>query len=235
MGKDFIQVGIDTANSLQISNLPLSMQAVIDQADGVKQFSEISELAIDSLIKSEVLINLDVLAVLQSRIKNIKIEIQSDQDIAHLLGKVFKDIGFTRAVTRKSDPITSTADLLITFGFMPVTLKIPHLLLNFIGETISIGPLVVPGETSCLNCLYLHRKDLNPTWPKLALGFDRTKLVIEDFLGYQAAVIAASSVRNFLDHSNNFDLRDKNLEINLSKNFVELRELSLHPGCGCKW
>ncbi len=235
VGEDFIQVGVDTANSFQISNLPLNIQAVIDQADGVKQFPEISEAAVNSLLKSEVLINLDALADQEVKIKNLKIEIQGNQDVSHLLVKVFKDLGFTKTVTRKSDPISSNAELLIIFGFIPTPLKIPHLLLNIVGETIVIGPLVVPGKTSCLNCLYLHRKDLNPNWPKLALRFDQTKLIVEGRLGYQAAVICTSAVQNFLDEANDFDLRNKSLEVNLSKNFMQLRELSPHPGCGCKW
>jgi hypothetical protein len=234
-GKDSIQVGVDTANSFQICNLPLNIQAVIDQADGVKQFPEISESVVDSLLKSEVLINLDALAHQKIKIKNLKLEIQNNQDVSNLLLKIFKDLGFAKAVTRKSDPITSSAQLLIIFGFIPKTLKIPHLLLNIVGETIAIGPLVVPGETSCLNCLYLHRKDLNPAWPKLAMRFDQTKLIVEGRLGYQAAAICASAVQNFLDEANEFDLRDKSLEVNLSKNFMQLRELSPHPGCGCKW
>lgn len=37
------------------------------------------------------------------------------------------------------------------------------------GGGITIGPLVIPGETACVTCVHLDRRDEDPAWPLLAL------------------------------------------------------------------
>lgn len=48
-----------------------------------------------------------------------------------------------------------------------------HLLAGVRETTGVVGPLVVPGRTSCLHCQHLHRSALNPSWPLLALQMSR--------------------------------------------------------------
>ncbi|WP_324274130.1 ThiF family adenylyltransferase [Blastococcus brunescens] len=45
---------------------------------------------------------------------------------------------------------------------------VPHVVATVRGETGVVGPLVVPGVTSCLHCADLHRRDVDPRWPRLA-------------------------------------------------------------------
>lgn len=45
---------------------------------------------------------------------------------------------------------------------------IPHLAVVFGDAGATVGPLVRPGETACLRCLDLHRRDADPAWPALA-------------------------------------------------------------------
>jgi bacteriocin biosynthesis cyclodehydratase domain-containing protein len=45
---------------------------------------------------------------------------------------------------------------------------VPHLAIDVRDGTVIIGPLVPPGGSPCLNCLDLHRRDLDPDWPALA-------------------------------------------------------------------
>ena len=42
---------------------------------------------------------------------------------------------------------------------------VPHLVATVRGQTGIVGPLVVPGVTSCLRCADLHRRDADPRWP----------------------------------------------------------------------
>lgn len=46
--------------------------------------------------------------------------------------------------------------------------RIPHLLSYAHEGTAVVGPLVLPGRTSCLYCAELHRASVDPAWPKLA-------------------------------------------------------------------
>lgn len=43
----------------------------------------------------------------------------------------------------------------------------PHLYAGVIEGTGVVGPLVLPGETACANCLALDRADRDPTWPRM--------------------------------------------------------------------
>lgn len=45
---------------------------------------------------------------------------------------------------------------------------IAHLAVVFSDAGATVGPLVHPGETACLRCLDLHRRDQDPAWPALA-------------------------------------------------------------------
>ena len=52
---------------------------------------------------------------------------------------------------------------------------VPHLVATVRGETGIVGPLVVPGVTSCLRCADLHRRDADPRWPRLAAQLTGTE------------------------------------------------------------
>jgi hypothetical protein len=43
-----------------------------------------------------------------------------------------------------------------------------HLLVHMRDGTGVVGPLVLPGRTTCLRCLELHRSDREPAWPAVA-------------------------------------------------------------------
>lgn len=47
--------------------------------------------------------------------------------------------------------------------------RVPHLAVRVRDGTGLIGPLVIPGVTSCLRCADLHRTDRDPAWPALAV------------------------------------------------------------------
>jgi bacteriocin biosynthesis cyclodehydratase domain-containing protein len=57
------------------------------------------------------------------------------------------------------------SDPVVTAGLDP---RVPHLVATVRGEVGVVGPLVVPGATSCLHCADLHRRDADPSWPRLA-------------------------------------------------------------------
>lgn len=45
---------------------------------------------------------------------------------------------------------------------------VPHMLARVRDGTGIVGPLVLPGRSSCLRCADLHRTDLDPCWPRIA-------------------------------------------------------------------
>jgi hypothetical protein len=113
----------------------------------------------------------------------------------------------------------------------------PHLPVSAYRAHASVGPLVVPGRTPCVNCLHLHRRDVDPQWPHLVhqwraaeslLGVDSDPLV-----AWQAAISAVSMVRHWIDSG------QKAPAHRIRWRFPDLLPqhdvLTAHPSCGCRW
>lgn len=228
-----IQVGIDTEQSFQVENVSALTQLVLQEADGFKKFSEVEISAVADLLKNQVLLDADNNKS-DSFVNNFKIGIFSNKEYANIFESIFINLGFDRAILRKSDPSFAQLDFAVVFSFMPLILNYNHLLINFVGDSILIGPLVVPGETSCLNCLFLHRTDINSLWPAIALSFDYAKGGTNSLNAQLAASHAVAAIRNFLTRQRQ-GLQNQILEINPKNHFFQLRELVPHPKCGCKW
>ncbi|GAA0406281.1 hypothetical protein Acor_77230 [Acrocarpospora corrugata] len=75
---------------------------------------------------------------------------------------------------------------------------LPHLLVTSAEGCGGVGPLVLPGETACLDCLDLTRGDLDPGWPAL-----RTRpggeTACDTVLSALVAALAAGHALAFLD------------------------------------
>jgi bacteriocin biosynthesis cyclodehydratase domain-containing protein len=103
------------------------------------------------------------------------------------------------------------------------------------GQTGVVGPLVVPGRTSCLRCADLHRRDADPRWPLLAAqltgaepapsGATTTCLL--------TAATAAVQALAWLDGAGAPVTLGATLELRPPDPVPRLRRWPAHPGCGC--
>lgn len=102
--------------------------------------------------------------------------------------------------------------------------------------SVLVGPLVVPGRTSCLTCVELHRADADPAWPMVAaqLVADRTVagLVAETTLATVSGALAAAQVLAYLDGRPCL-ARDAALEVALPLALPRRQQWLPHPACGC--
>jgi bacteriocin biosynthesis cyclodehydratase domain-containing protein len=100
-----------------------------------------------------------------------------------------------------------------------------------------VGPLVLPGWTSCLRCADLHRCDLDEHWPGVALQLaGQTQLA--DLAGTQAtAALAAHEVLEAARWLEGLEMPPKTceatLEIDLAAATVRHRSWPVHPACTC--
>lgn len=111
----------------------------------------------------------------------------------------------------------------------------PHLVATVRGETGVIGPLVVPGMTSCLHCADLHRRDADPRWPRLAAqltagepppsGSTVTCLL--------TAATAALQVLAYLDGSAAPGVLEATVELRPPHLTPRVRRWPAHRGCPC--
>jgi hypothetical protein len=112
---------------------------------------------------------------------------------------------------------------------------VPHLVATVRGQTGIVGPLVVPGSTSCLRCADLHRRDADPRWPALA-----AQLTAADAPPSGATVTclltaatAALQVLAYLDGTGTPGTLDATIELRPPDHAPRLRRWTAHPACGC--
>ncbi|TAM84063.1 MAG: hypothetical protein EPN43_12825 [Jatrophihabitans sp.] len=98
-----------------------------------------------------------------------------------------------------------------------------------------VGPLVLPGLTSCLRCADLHRADRDPAWDSLAVQLTiprRGPVGTDCALATVVAGTAALQALSFLDGEEPATI-EGTLELHLPDWRLRRRSWPLHPDCGC--
>ena len=115
---------------------------------------------------------------------------------------------------------------------------LPHLAVRVREGTGLVGPLVLPGRTSCLRCADLHRTDRDPCWPTVAAQLaDRTQNA--DLITTQAtAALAVGQVLLALEAVSDTDVQpptwNATLELDALTGTLEHRGWPPHPDCDCR-
>ena len=103
------------------------------------------------------------------------------------------------------------------------------------GETGVVGPLVVPGATSCLRCADLHRRDADDRWPRLAAQLTASEAPPSGstMTCLLTALLAAGQVLAYLDGSGAPLTLDATVEVRPPDLLPRVRRWTAHPSCGC--
>ena len=129
---------------------------------------------------------------------------------------------------------------------VPMTLSsLPHLHVGTHGSQSVVGPMVIPGQTSCLRCAQLHRRDADPTWPLVAVQWQQhtegSGAPAQDhLLVTHSATYALILLRAWIDQPEATD-RWGNMafETDLGSHSPSLAPQVVgrpaHPSCGCTW
>jgi hypothetical protein len=114
---------------------------------------------------------------------------------------------------------------------------IPHLFVQVTELTGVVGPLVVPGESSCLRCHDLHRADRDRHWPLLLDTSVRRPPAAPACDASLAATVAGLASAQVLAHLDGFAPAavDGTIEVTLPHGLPRRRSWRRHPGCGCDW
>lgn len=111
--------------------------------------------------------------------RSLTIRVHGDGPLTTAVADGLRCSGARVGVTRHGTAAgaTSGVDLVVltdTLGIEPRLLRdlhaarVPHLPVRVRDGTGLVGPLVIPGVTSCLSCADLHRTDRDAAWPVLA-------------------------------------------------------------------
>ena len=110
-----------------------------------------------------------------------------------------------------------------------------HLLVQVSNGHGSVGPLVLPGLTSCLRCADLHRLDRDPAWDALAVQLSITptnRVASEVALATVIGGLAAVQALEFLDGGRPASV-EASLEMQLPDWRLRRRSWPVHPECDC--
>ncbi|WP_431895994.1 ThiF family adenylyltransferase [Nonomuraea sp. bgisy101] len=115
-----------------------------------------------------------------------------------------------------------------------VAMKIPHLLVAAFEGHGSVGPLVRPGETACLHCLDLARRDRDPAWPIVTArlgGFPAGEIACGSAL---SSLVAATAAGHALAHIDGQDSAVTNGTMDVLPDWRwKRRSWRVHPQCRC--
>jgi len=112
-----------------------------------------------------------------------------------------------------------------------------HLAVAVCQGTVVIGPLVLPGRTSCLRCAELHRTDRDPRWPAVAAQLvaapNRAMHEPTSVLASLAAALAAAQILDHLDGIGVPEVVEATLELCPPDWQLHRRTWPAHADCGC--
>jgi bacteriocin biosynthesis cyclodehydratase domain-containing protein len=145
----------------------------------------------------------------------------------------------------------ATADLVVLTDFLAPDprlvrdlhrAEVPHLPVRVRDGTGLIGPLVIPGVTSCLRCADLHRSDRDADWPAVAAQLrgavgsaDRATVLATAALALNQVhrVISAIGDGHDARTSEPLPTLDTTLEFDVNAGTTTARRWSRHPRCEC--
>jgi hypothetical protein len=166
------------------------------------------------------------------------------------------DIGLRRRTAaaeavRRANPSTRTSRLLgnrrpelvlLTDAVVPAPEVVgplvhngtPHLAVRVRDGIGIVGPLVLPGRSSCLTCADLHRTALDSRWPMIAgqLAGRPQRAGLGDVQAC-AALAAAQALRVLSPEETPPPIWNATLEIDSYDGAVRQRWWPVHPRCGC--
>jgi bacteriocin biosynthesis cyclodehydratase domain-containing protein len=145
------------------------------------------------------------------------------------------------AVTSADADLVVLTDNLVTDPRMLRELHsqgVAHLAVRVRDGTGLVGPLVIPGVTSCLNCADFHRRDRDAAWPAVAAQLRDTVGVADRATLLATAALALSQVSRVIGairgaESDPPASLSATLEFDVHAGSIVARQWARHPLCSC--
>lgn len=158
-------------------------------------------------------------------------------------------------VARSSQPHAgaspATADLVVLADYLVADPRlvrelheqgVAHLPVRVRDGTGLVGPLVIPGVTSCLGCADLHRRDRDAAWPAVSAQLRETVGVADRATVLATAALALSQVNRVISAVRGQEAvpdpgpprtLNATLEFDLGAGAIVTRRWTRHPLCSC--
>jgi bacteriocin biosynthesis cyclodehydratase domain-containing protein len=145
------------------------------------------------------------------------------------------------AVSAESTDLVVLSDYLVADPRMLRELhaaRVPHLTVRVRDGAGLVGPLVIPGITSCLGCADLHRSDRDAAWPAVAAQLRDTVGSADRATVLATAALALNQVDRVIRAVRGGDgsptppsTLDTTLEFDVNTGSIMARRWSRHPRC----
>lgn len=135
-----------------------------------------------------------------------------------------------------------------------ISLDLAHLPVTVYGARATIGPLVLPGLTGCLQCADLRRRDADAAWPRVAVQLAHRRPArppVDSALAQLAAAWIAQQAVAWIEADGPAALDagrwpqgwpqrgpaclGTRLTVSLPNGSATAEPMPAHPLCGCRW
>jgi bacteriocin biosynthesis cyclodehydratase domain-containing protein len=150
-----------------------------------------------------------------------------------------------RTATGPAPARTSHDLVVLTDALLPEPVRVgrlhsagqAHLAVRLRDGTGVVGPLVLPGRTTCLRCLELHRRARDPAWPAVAAQLVGRPGTADVFCAMATAALTTAQALVALDGAAGGEtapaVLDATLELEPFTAVLRKRTWPPHPACGC--
>lgn len=177
----------------------------------------------------------------------LSIRVHGDGPLSVLLADGLRCSGARVSVTSHGNAAVARADLVLLADALATdprllrelhTARTPHLPVRMRDGTGFVGPLVIPGVTSCLSCVDRHRTDRDPAWPALAAQLREVIGCADRPTVLATAALALSQVQRVIAGVRGVggaapSALNTSWEIDVADDSLTARRWSRHPLCGC--
>ncbi len=244
-----VQVGLDPRHARALADAPAHTPALLSLLTGTSTWEALQHQARplrgESTLRRLVGL-LQAAGMLQdgapaSRWEHAWVEVVGAGTAARTVADALRAAGVGR-VTRRDTPVAPGPDLVVVAAAHGRRMDLSdglvasgtaHLWCHVRDGRAVVGPLVRPGQTSCLRCHDLHRTDSDPVWPRLALTWEEQPMAPGAAAATLVGVLSARQTLAWL-LGRSCATVDGTLEEQPDGGFLR-QEWTPHPGCGCSW
>src|SRR3954454_5392269 len=231
-----------------LAELLRTMQAGATLAELNARFGIDTSELVASLVHARIVTSVD-----RRRTRSASIRIHGRGPLSDLLASALSCSGarVTHSNLAKSAP-PDTTDLVVLSDFLVAdprvvrelhAARVAHLPVRVRDGAGLVGPLVIPGMTSCLDCADLHRSDRDAAWPAVAAQLrravgsaDRATVLATAALALPQVDRVIHAVRDGVGVGESAEpprSLDTTLEFDVNAGAIVARRWSRHPRCWC--
>lgn len=238
----------DLAALLRGLQIPLDLGAVQQLADthGLRDAAALDDL-LDALVSAGVVRH----RTRRPAPRALSIRVHGCGPLSDVLVDALRCSGARVAQSSHANAIVSAAgvDMVVLSDYLVTdprlvrdlhAIGVPHLPVRVRDGAGLVGPLVIPGVTSCLACADLHRADRDAAWPAVAAQLRDVTGTADHPTVLATAAVALGQLQRIITAVRGAEpageppaTLNTTLEVDVSKNTISARRWSRHPRCQC--